>query len=77
MKHLKSNAIGYIPHMFFSFKLSYYGFKILFCGILHGIFPFLFVDQSSKAIRDLNNMLDKEHHNKNSRKIRKMIEDML
>ena len=77
MNHLKRNSVGYLPHMLFSLRISYYGFKLVFFGVLHAIFPFLFDDKSTRTIRQLNKMIELEVHNKNSRKIKEIIKESL
>ena len=42
MRHLKENNVTYLDHMKLAFSMARYGFKLLFFGVVHGIFPCFF-----------------------------------
>ena len=44
MKHLKDNNMSYWEHLSFAFKLSGQLVVMAFVGVIHAIFPFVFLN---------------------------------
>jgi hypothetical protein len=52
--HLKSVNEGYWQHMRHAFSFSFSLFRASLACFFHGVFPFLFVNSGSKAVKALH-----------------------
>lgn len=66
--HPQQAGETYFQHFLFTVKMSC---RLLLCGIallVHGLFPFLFVDTASKQLSDCHSVLDERAARTNDKK---------
>ena len=57
MNHLEEQGVGYWTHLVRVIKASLKLFKLGFAGIIHGIFPSVFVNTVSLGIKEVEKEL--------------------
>lgn len=56
-KHLKEYEEGYFEHLLFSVTISVWLTVAAFTLLLHSIFPFFFIEKSSRHVKKINQIM--------------------